>query len=147
MSLENVNSNTTPGGKMFPHLDLQNRSFRRAARACARAARVARKLALVNASLLTASLSYAANAEVEAGRAAKGRSLVEADCARCHAIGKDDTSHHPEAPPFRVVVTRYPPNNLAEGLAEGIMSGHPDMPVFVFQPNEIEAIIRLSQHA
>ncbi len=91
--------------------------------------------------MLTASLSYAANAEDDAGTVAKGRSLVEANCARCHAIGKDDTSHHPEAPPFRVVVTRYPPNNLAEGLAEGIVSGHPDMPVFVFQPNEIGAII------
>lgn len=72
---------------------------------------------------------------------AKGRAILEANCARCHAIGMEDQSHHEEAPPFRVVVTRYPPENLAEALAEGIVSGHPDMPEFVFQPNEIEAIL------
>jgi cytochrome c len=72
---------------------------------------------------------------------AKGHDLVQANCARCHAIGKDDASTHPEAPPFRVVVTRYPPDNLSEALAEGISSGHPDMPEFVFEPPEIEAIV------
>ncbi len=72
---------------------------------------------------------------------AKGRAILEANCARCHAIGMDDSSHHEEAPPFRVVVTRYPPEDLAEALAEGIVSGHPDMPEFVFQPAEIEAIL------
>ena len=63
------------------------------------------------------------------------------NCQRCHAIGKEDTSVHPKAPPFRVVVTRYPATNLAEALAEGIMSGHPDMPEFVFGPDEINAIV------
>lgn len=73
--------------------------------------------------------------------AAKGLEILNANCGRCHATGKDDTSKHAEAPPFRVVVTRYPPENLAEALAEGIVSGHPDMPEFVFQPAEIEAIL------
>jgi mono/diheme cytochrome c family protein len=77
----------------------------------------------------------------EAQAAADGRAILEDKCARCHAIGKDDTSRHAQAPPFREVVTRYPPEDLAEALAEGIVSGHPDMPEFVFQPNEIEAII------
>ena len=72
---------------------------------------------------------------------AKGHALLEANCARCHGIGTDDRSTHPEAPPFRQVVTRYPPEDLAEALAEGIISGHPDMPEFVFQPPEIEAIV------
>jgi mono/diheme cytochrome c family protein len=72
---------------------------------------------------------------------AEGRSIIATNCARCHAIGKHDTSHHADAPPFREVVTRYPPDDLAEALAEGIVSGHPDMPVFVFQPAEIEAIV------
>ena len=72
---------------------------------------------------------------------AKGRAIIEAKCARCHAIGNGDASQHHEAPPFREVVTRYPPDDLAEALAEGIMSGHPDMPQFVFQPAEIEALV------
>lgn len=71
---------------------------------------------------------------------AKGHALLEANCARCHAIGMDDESKHKDAPPFRVVVTRYPPDNLAEALAEGLISGHPDMPEFVFEPVEVEAI-------
>jgi mono/diheme cytochrome c family protein len=71
---------------------------------------------------------------------AKGHELLQANCARCHAIGMDDESKHKEAPPFRVVVTRYPPDNLAEALAEGLVSGHPDMPEFVFEPAEVDAI-------
>jgi cytochrome c len=78
---------------------------------------------------------------VSAETVAKGRAILEKNCHRCHAIGMEDSSHHEEAPPFRVVVTRYPPEDLAEALAEGIVSGHPDMPEFVFQPDEIEAIL------
>jgi cytochrome c len=126
---------------MFRHFDLLNLYLRRAAPVCARGAKSARTLAPITASLLAVTMSFAANADDDAGTVAKGRSLVEANCSRCHAIGKDDTSHHPEAPPFRVVVTRYPPDNIAEALAEGIVSGHPDMPEFVFQPTEIGAII------
>ena len=83
----------------------------------------------------------AATEATDSDTVAKGRAIIEANCARCHAIGMEDSSRHEEAPPFRVVVTRYPPSDLAEALAEGIVSGHPDMPEFVFQPAEIEAII------
>jgi len=75
------------------------------------------------------------------GTIAQGRALIEANCARCHAFRQDDKSAHAAAPPFRVVVTYYPPAMLAEALAEGIVAGHPDMPEFVFKPPEIEAII------
>lgn len=70
-----------------------------------------------------------------------GREIVKEKCARCHATGMDDKSPHASAPPFRDVVTLYPSENLAEALAEGIVSGHPDMPVFVFKPQEIEGFI------
>ena len=88
-----------------------------------------------------AALSASVNAESREETVAKGRALLDANCSRCHAIGKEDSSKHPEALPFRVVVTRYPPDNLAEALAEGINSGHPDMPEFVFEPPEIKAIV------
>lgn len=78
---------------------------------------------------------------LQAELAAKGLAIVKDKCARCHAIGMDDKSPHEKAPPFRDVVTRYPSENLAEALAEGIVSGHPDMPVFVFEPAEIEGFI------
>lgn len=72
---------------------------------------------------------------------AKGRAIAEEKCARCHAIGPEGASAHETAPSFRAVVLRYPIDNLAEALAEGIVSGHPDMPVFTFAPAEIEAFL------
>jgi cytochrome c len=71
----------------------------------------------------------------------KGRALIAENCSRCHAIGKQDASKHPEAPPFRDVMKRYPAEDLAEALAEGIVSGHPDMPEFTFEPDQIDAIV------
>ena len=71
----------------------------------------------------------------------KGKVLVEKNCSRCHAIGKEGDSTHPEAPPFRTLSSKYPIDDLAESLAEGIVSGHPDMPIFVFSPTDVEAII------
>ena len=75
------------------------------------------------------------------GRSVKGEALLTKHCVRCHAIGMTGESQHEKAPPFRQVVTRYPIDNLAEALAEGIVSGHADMPEFVFEPGEIDAIL------
>lgn len=75
----------------------------------------------------------------------KGEVLVKENCSRCHAIGKEGDSPHKEAPPFRTLSARYPVTDLAESLAEGIVSGHPDMPIFVFSPHDIEAIIEYLQ--
>lgn len=73
--------------------------------------------------------------------AAKGLVILQKNCARCHALGLTDKSPHAQAPPFRDVVKRYPVEDLEEALAEGIMSGHPDMPEFTFDPDEIGSII------
>lgn len=70
-----------------------------------------------------------------------GRALVQANCARCHAIGRDDESTHPEAPPFRDLHMRYPLEALEEAFVEGISVGHTDMPEFVATPEQIGAII------
>ena len=50
-----------------------------------------------------------------------------------------------QAPPFRTLSSKYPIENLEESLAEGIVSGHPDMPIFVFDPHDVEAIIQYLQ--
>lgn len=84
---------------------------------------------------------HSARAGLEGAELAKGREIIEGKCGRCHAIGPEGASAHAKAPPFREVVKRYPVENLAESLAEGIVSGHPDMPVFVFEPAEIDAIL------
>lgn len=70
-----------------------------------------------------------------------GESLAEERCGRCHALGLVDASPHTEAPPFRVVAKRYRLEDLAESLAEGILTGHPDMPVLVFKEDEIDSFL------
>jgi cytochrome c len=70
-----------------------------------------------------------------------GQRLAEVNCSRCHAIGRTGDSPLPIAPPFRTLHTRYPVENLAEALAEGIMTGHPSMPEFRLEPDQIENLI------
>lgn len=79
-------------------------------------------------------------AAAEKDLTAKGEVLVKENCARCHAI-KEGASPHPEAPPFRTLSSKYPVEDLAESLAEGIVSGHPDMPIFAFTAHDVAAII------
>jgi cytochrome c len=71
----------------------------------------------------------------------RGASLLTTNCSRCHAIGRAGASPHPAAPPFRTLSRKYPIEGLAETLAEGLSVGHPDMPEFVFEPDEIAAIL------
>lgn len=74
-------------------------------------------------------------------KAQQGLAILQKNCARCHALGSTGTSPHPQAPPFRDVVNRYPVEDLEESLAEGIVSGHPDMPEFTFDADQIDAIV------
>jgi len=74
-----------------------------------------------------------------------GFALLDAGCARCHSISKTGASPLEGAPPFRTLSRKYPLENLSEALAEGIMTGHPDMPQFAFKPNEIDAILAYLQ--
>lgn len=76
---------------------------------------------------------------------AKGEVLIKENCSRCHAAGREGDSPHQEAPPFRTLSAKYPVEDLAESLAEGIVSGHPDMPIFVFSPQDVAAIIAYLQ--
>jgi mono/diheme cytochrome c family protein len=98
--------------------------------------RLAMRFALSLAACLATGDAFAEDAET-----AYGRELVEANCARCHAIGQDDESAHPEAPAFRTLTERYPLDALEEAFVEGITTGHPDMPEFVASPEQIGAII------
>ena len=45
------------------------------------------------------------------------------------------------APPFRTLHERYPVEDLEESLSEGITTGHPSMPEFRFDPEQIGDII------
>jgi mono/diheme cytochrome c family protein len=71
----------------------------------------------------------------------RGEGLVTSNCLRCHAVGRSGSSTHPQAPPFRTLGQRYPIEVLAEALAEGLSSGHPDMPEFRFEIDDVNAIL------
>jgi mono/diheme cytochrome c family protein len=60
----------------------------------------------------------------------KGRTLVQANCLRCHNIEKAGESPFSPAPPFRVISKMYKPSDIEEALVEGIVVGHPAMPEF-----------------
>lgn len=70
-----------------------------------------------------------------------GRAVAETHCASCHAIGSDDVSPHAEAIPFRDLSKRYPVDLLETAMVEGLFSSHDDMPTFVFDPENAEALI------
>tara|TARA_R110002110_G_scaffold58355_9_gene165906 strand:+ start:2987 stop:3331 length:345 start_codon:yes stop_codon:yes gene_type:complete len=67
-----------------------------------------------------------------------GQTLAESRCAHCHAVGRDGKSPVAAAPAFRHLGRKWPVENLAEALAEGIVVGHPAMPAIAFSPTEID---------
>jgi cytochrome c len=71
----------------------------------------------------------------------RGQELLESNCSHCHAVGRTGASSHAAAPPFRTLSRRYPIEELTEALAEGLSVGHVDMPEFVFEPDDVGAII------
>ncbi|HMR29930.1 MAG TPA: cytochrome c [Geminicoccaceae bacterium] len=71
----------------------------------------------------------------------RGRALLERNCSSCHAIGEDGASPLPAATAFRDIKQKYPVEALAEPLAEGIETGHPQMPTRAFAPEDVDAIL------
>jgi len=76
-----------------------------------------------------------------AGDLKRGEALLQRDCAKCHAIGRSGESPDKAAPAFRTLGQRYPIESLEEALGEGLLSGHPDMPEFQFDADDVGAII------
>lgn len=80
-------------------------------------------------------------AAAQSSAQARGEALLQRHCAMCHAVGRRGTSPHAMAPPFRTLGRKYPIESLEEGLAEGLMTGHPEMPEFRFSPRDVGAIV------
>jgi cytochrome c len=74
--------------------------------------------------------SHASNPE-------QGKRLALTWCAKCHAIDKLSPSPLKIAPPFRELHERYPVDMLQEALAEGLVTGHPTMPEFRFDADQV----------
>lgn len=73
---------------------------------------------------------------------AEGQSIVEMYCADCHATGPTGESPLDIAPRFRDLHERYDVELLSEALVEGIVTAHPEMPEFEFDPDQAEAVIQ-----
>jgi len=71
----------------------------------------------------------------------RGFAFAKNNCAKCHAIGRSGESPLRDAPPFRELKLRYPVEDLAEPFSEGIMTGHPTMPVWRLEPDQIQDLI------
>jgi cytochrome c len=71
----------------------------------------------------------------------RGKTFALTNCARCHAIDRVSSSPLNIAPPFRTLHKRYPIEALAESLAEGIQTGHPTMPEFQLDPDQIHDLL------
>jgi cytochrome c len=92
---------------------------------------------IIGAALLVLATGSACILPAKASKVGQGRRLARLYCARCHAIDKVSPSPLAIAPPFRTLHERYPVENLQEALAEGIVTGHPSMPEFRFDPDQI----------
>ena len=75
------------------------------------------------------------------GSADRGAVLVRQNCASCHAVERSGDSPMTAAPPFRDMGVQYPVRDLQEAFAEGLVTAHPAMPAFEFEPTQIADVI------
>lgn len=71
----------------------------------------------------------------------RGKTFALNNCARCHSIDKVTRSPLKVAPAFRILHKRYPIETIGEALAEGIYTGHPSMPEFQLDPDQIRDLL------
>jgi cytochrome c len=91
--------------------------------------------------LIAATAQGAASAESISPAVQRGLNFARANCARCHAIDRVGPSPLAIAPPFRELHKRYPVESLQEAFAEGIQTGHQNMPEFRLEPDQIGDVI------
>lgn len=75
------------------------------------------------------------------GERATRRNFAIANCATCHSIDRYTPSPLPIAPAFRDLHLRYKVETLEEALAEGLVTGHMNMPEFRLEPDQISDFI------
>ena len=74
-------------------------------------------------------------------RLGRGEAIAETLCATCHAVGTSGESQHADAVPLRRLSWKYPVRSLERPLSEGIVVGHPDMPEWQFEKQDIDALL------
>jgi mono/diheme cytochrome c family protein len=92
---------------------------------------------VIAGSILGALVAVCGAGPSQASNPEQGKRLALTYCARCHSIDKVSPSPLTIAPPFRTLHERYPVETLQEALAEGIVTGHPTMPEFRFEADQV----------
>ncbi|MBI1406763.1 MAG: cytochrome c [Caulobacter sp.] len=82
-----------------------------------------------------------AGAKIAPAQLELGKAIAIRDCSSCHAIGSFGDSPLREAPRFRDLYRQFEIEDLSEALAEGIVVGHGPMPVWVYEPEEVAALV------
>src|SRR5262245_28042726 len=77
----------------------------------------------------------------QAPAAQRGLTFVRVHCAQCHSIDQVGDSPLTIAPAFRTLHLKYPIESLRRPLSEGISAGHPTMPQFRLDPDQIEDVL------
>ena len=91
--------------------------------------------------IITVTIAMVTSAAALSPAEQRGKTFVVTNCSRCHSVDKVTPSPLKIAPPFRTLHLRYPIDTLEESLAEGIVTGHPTMPQFRLEPDQINDVI------
>jgi mono/diheme cytochrome c family protein len=97
------------------------------------------KKAATQAATLLALAAFSSAAHAQSAQ--RGVVIARTYCVKCHSIDKLSPSPLAIALPFRDLHKRYPVDQLQESLSEGIVTGHPTMPEFRFDPGQIADFI------
>jgi cytochrome c len=93
------------------------------------------------AMLSLATIIFSQSAALAAPNVQRGVALARTYCAQCHAIDRVSPSPLTIALPFRDLHKKYAVEALEESLAEGLVTGHPTMPEFRFEVDQINDFI------
>jgi mono/diheme cytochrome c family protein len=67
----------------------------------------------------------------------RGKAIAVTRCSYCHSIEKVGRSPRAAAPPFRSLHKQYPVETLEDALAERMSTGHPRLPEFRLEPDQV----------
>ncbi len=71
----------------------------------------------------------------------QGQDIAQRLCAACHGLGRADRSPLSVAPAFRRIEPRVDLNEMVDRLQNGLVAGHPEMPIFVLKEQEARALV------
>ena len=92
-------------------------------------------ISLLASSISGIGVTVPASADEQSVR--RGKAIAVTKCSYCHSIEMAGRSPRAAAPPFRTLHKKYPVETLEDALAEGMSTGHPRMPEFRLEPNQV----------